>query len=203
MEVTFYRLFASYSFMMTYELDAYIFSADIAAHHGFQYDFIGAPVFEGYMEATPDAAFLPILNSGFSIRRISSCLTALQSLRQYRWRWKWQQFLLSRFRFLRAWFSPATVQAVLDDHLKGYFKGGYFHEDMIWTFVVPALFPFFRTAPPEVAARFSFEVNAARLFRLNRQQLPLGCHAWARFPDFWKDHIPAAAVLPGLKHNDR
>lgn len=189
----FYALFRDYRFMMTYELDAYIFSADIAGHHGFDYDFIGAPIFEGYMDAKPDAPFLKALNSGFSIRNIAACMAVLEKLGKYRGRWKMYKTLFSAFPFLRGLTANGWRHVVANDHLRGYFSGGYFNEDMIWTQVVPELFPSFKTAPPEKAAAFSFEVNAERLYRLNGNRLPLGCHAWAKFPSFWKRHIPAIA----------
>lgn len=195
MDVTFYQLFASYEFLMTYELDAWIFSAAIEEHNGFTYDFIGAPIFEGFMEAGPDAGFLPQLNSGFSIRRVPSCLKALDQLRRYRSRWKLQRFFLEKFRFLRRWVSPVLYQVIFDDQLKGYFTGWYFHEDMIWTHIVPVLFPFFKVAPPDIAARFSFEVNAPVLLERQHGVLPLGCHAWAKFPAFWQQYIPVAKTL--------
>ncbi|GAA0558649.1 hypothetical protein GCM10009415_45790 [Chitinophaga japonensis] len=185
----FYALFKAYEFLMTYELDAYIFSADIAGHNGFAYDFIGAPVFEGYMAAGPDAPFLEALNSGFSIRRVQSCIWVLERLRKYKVRWKRYKLLLAAMPFLEKIIKNGWRQVAFNDHLRGYFTNGYFNEDMILTQVVPALFPVFKVAPPEVAAAFSFEVNPERLYRLNRNRLPLGCHAWTKFSAFWQEHI--------------
>lgn len=191
--VAFYRMFEGYAFMMTYELDAYIFSDDIAAHHGFEYDFIGAPIFEGYMEATPDAPFLHMLNSGFSIRNISACIKALQQLDQYKLRWKVRKFFYSNFSFLRKIASRQQLGIVFHDHLKGYYRGGPFNEDVIFTCLVPQLFPFFKTAPLNKAASFSIETKAAVLYQQQQNRLPLGCHAWAKFPAFWEKFINVQA----------
>ncbi|SCC31167.1 hypothetical protein GA0116948_105293 [Chitinophaga costaii] len=68
MDVTFYQLFKTCELMMTYELAAYIFSADIPAQHGFEFEFMVVPMFESYWDARTDANFLPVLNSVFSIR---------------------------------------------------------------------------------------------------------------------------------------
>ncbi|RAJ11202.1 hypothetical protein LX64_00811 [Chitinophaga skermanii] len=195
MQPEFYQLFRDYKYMMTYELDAYIFSDQIALHKGYAYDFIGAPVFEGYLEAKTGAGFLPMLNSGFSIRNIHSCLKVLPLLKKFQARWRLQKLLVSNFRFLQKHFLQTQLQLILNEHLKGYFRGTYFHEDVIWTAIVPKLFPFFKVAPPTDAMQFSFEVNAAELLDMNHGQLPLGCHAWTKFPKFWKDYIPAAANL--------
>ncbi len=184
----FYDLFRHYQFMLTYELDAYIFGSDIAAHHGFDYDYIGAPIFEGYLQATKDAPFRCALNSGFSMRNISACRTMLDKLQLYKDWWKKNKFLLVNFPFLRRNVNPNWRSVMDHDHLRAYLKGNFFHEDIIWSEVMPALFPSFRVAPPDIAASFSFEVNPERLYQL-KGQLPLGCHAWTRFPAFWDNHI--------------
>ena len=188
-DIAFYRMFDAYQFMMTYELDAYIFSADIAAHHGFEYDFIGAPIFEGYMEAAPDACFLHMLNSGFSIRNISACIKGLQLLDQYKLNWKINKFFLSNFSFLRKIASQKKLRITYHDHLNGYFRGGPFNEDAIFSSLIPQLFPFFKPAPLEKAVSFSMETKAATLYQQQQNQLPLGCHAWAKFYSFWEKFI--------------
>ncbi|RBL93862.1 DUF5672 family protein [Chitinophaga flava] len=186
---SFYALFSDYQFMMTYELDAYIFSSDIAAHHGFDYDFIGSPIFEGFMNATPGAPFMEMLNSGFSIRNISIGRKALKRLRQYRVIWKGYRFLLSNAAWLCKMVPASTRELIYNYHLTNYYKGFDFNEDIIWSQVFPAIYPAFRVAPLERAYRFGFEVNAAELYELNHHRLPLGCHAWSKFPGFWKTYI--------------
>ncbi|MGF6850467.1 hypothetical protein QFZ51_005702 [Chitinophaga sp. W3I9] len=193
LSVPFYQQFADYEFMMTYELDAYIFSSKVHEHHGFDFDFIGAPVFEGYLNATPDAPFHGALNSGFSVRNIQSCLSVLKLLRRYRLRWKFYHFIYANCAALRKRIKQDQDAIFFNIHLKKYYTGKNFNEDMIWTQVVPLLDPSFKTAPPETAAAFSFEVNPERLYELNNGRLPLGCHAWFRFP-FWKEHIKKITV---------
>lgn len=192
MSVQFYQQFADYEFMMTYELDSYIFSSEIQQHHGFDFDYIGAPIFDGYMDAKPDASFLGALNSGFSIRNIRACLIVLKLLKKYKLRWKLNRFAYSNVTLLRKKISRNQHNILFNDHLKGYFSGKSFNEDMIWSQVVPLIFPFFRVAPPETAAIFSFEVNPAQLLELNNGQLPLGCHAWPKFSSFWGKYIPVS-----------
>ncbi len=188
LSVPFYQQFAGYEFMMTYELDAYIFSSRIQEYHGFDFDFIGAPVFEGYLEASPDAPFHGALNSGFSIRNVKACLTRLKLLKRYRMKWKFYRFIYANFPALRRRLKQEQDAIFFNYHLKRYYSGKSFNEDMIWTQVIPLLDPSFKTAPPETAATFSFEVNPERLYELNNGRLPLGCHAWLRFP-FWEKHI--------------
>jgi len=189
----FYQQFSGYEFMMTYELDAYIFSSSIQEHHGFDFDFIGAPVFEGYLEAGPDAPFHGALNSGFSIRNIKACLTVLKLLKRYKLKWKFNHFLYANFAALRRKLRKEQDAIFFNYYLKRFYSGKSFNEDMIWTQVVPLMAPSFRTAPPEIAATFSFEVNPQRLYESNNGRLPLGCHAWPRFP-FWEKYIKRESV---------
>jgi hypothetical protein len=185
----FYRIFKDYDFIMTYELDSFIFSPDIESHFGFSFDFIGAPVYEGYRNPQNGASFIKALNSGFSIRSVGTSIKALHLLNKYRSVWKRQRFFLSNFRFLRKFAKQDLLKIVYHDHLTGYFSNQYFNEDMIFSQVIPSLFTFFTVAPPEIALKFSFEVNPDKLYILNHRQLPLGCHAWQIYYSFWKDHI--------------
>ena len=184
----FYAMFNGYHFMMTYELDACIFSSNVEEKFGFDFDFIGAPVFEDGMN-TPGTAFNHALNSGFSVRNICACAKALVLLKKYRSAWKRKRFVFSNFQFLRRFIEPYKLNLIYNDHLTGYFRNGYFNEDIILSQIVPQLFSFFRVAPFEKAVAFSFEVNPEQLYKINNNHLPLGCHAWAKFYSFWEKFI--------------
>lgn len=188
----FYQLFAGYEYMLTYELDAYIFSDDIAATGAFNFDYIGAPFFKGYWNAAPDAPLINGGNSGFSIRNIASCLKVLNSMHLFKRKWKMYQVLLASQR-LRHWVNGITDYRY-ENYVNGYFGFAFsekhVNEDLIWSRVVPQLFPWFKVADPLTAIKFSFEYNPERLLQLNGGQLPLGCHAWEKHPDFWKNYIP-------------
>ncbi len=56
----------------------------------------------------------------------------------------------------------------------------HINEDVFWTQLAPKLDKTFRVAEYDVAIRFSFECQPARLFDLNNKQLPFGCHAWEK-----------------------
>ncbi|MBX3254666.1 MAG: hypothetical protein KF862_11040 [Chitinophagaceae bacterium] len=190
--IDFYRLFSNYRFMLTYELDAYIFSPDLENHRAFEFDFIGAPIFEGFIAAGHDARFLGCLNSGFSMRNIQSCMYVMNNIHIIKRQWKLFKFFKSNFSVTRKillllkWKKLPVFE---HDHWVAYMKEQYFHEDIFWSELIPVLFPFFRIADFRSACSFSFEVNARSLYELTGRQLPLGCHAWAKFMDFWDDHI--------------
>ena len=71
-----------------------------------------------------------------------------------------------------------------------FFTDEYVNEDIIWSRIIPEFFPGFKIANTETAIKFSFEANPDRLYQLNNNQLPIGCHAWPKFKSFWKDYIP-------------
>ena len=64
------------------------------------------------------------------------------------------------------------------------------NEDKFWGIAVPRIHQWFRVAACEQAAKFSMEANPRRLYRLTKNQLPFGCHAWWRYDyDFWEPHV--------------
>ena len=193
LDLKFYELFNEFKYMLTYELDAYIFGSDLVIEEFTKYDFIGAPYFEGYLDALPEAPFITGENSGFSIRNIQSCIHVLQSMSKYFYNWLAYKYIFSKSKILRAIVNRLTLRkydAIIYGRFSFYFKDEYVHEDMIWSRVIPEFFPDFKIAATETAIKFSFEVNPDKLYKLNNNQLPLGCHAWPKFKYFWKDHIP-------------
>ncbi|OOQ57067.1 DUF5672 family protein [Mucilaginibacter pedocola] len=190
--IGFYQLFAEYEYMLTYELDAYIFSDRLQDAGAFAFDYIGAPFFEGYWAAKPGAAFIPGGNSGFSVRNIQSCIKALNSLKKYRLHWLLYKTLLrwsSRLKNNVNQWTKGKYEVFVTGRFAFAFDNFHLNEDVIWSEVVPQLFPWFRVADPMSALRFSFEYNLDESLRLNGGKLPLGCHAWAKHLPFWGKYI--------------
>jgi len=185
-----YEEFREYDYMLTYELDAFVFRDDLLAWCEAGWDYIGAPFFEGFHRASETARVTGVGNSGFSLRNIQSCLRVLDSRKamyslRY-WMGRYQRRLFTRKQTARnvlthLLFRPQFRQA-----------GRYYleHEDIFWSDLVPQHFPWFRIADTHSAARFSFEINPARLYAENQGLLPFGCHKWAEIdPDFWRSFI--------------
>ncbi len=199
--LAFYLLFKQYDFMLTYELDCLIFSNNWEKANSFNYDFIGAPWFEFETDSNVNKEFNTTfksgLNSGFSLRNIPKCIAILTAIHKMKSAWAIFSFLnlhrvfnfsmlLSLFDTLwktgpNVWFYTLTDVKPI-------------HEDYFWTVVIPKLFHF-KVAPAEDALKFSFEVNAAYLYHLNNNELPIGCHAWEKYePQFWKAFILASSI---------
>src|SRR5437667_4055647 len=76
-----YRRYSGYEYMLTYELDAFVFKDELEYWCEKGWDYIGAPWFEGYDHATPSSPLIGVGNSGFSLRRISTMLRVMRSWR--------------------------------------------------------------------------------------------------------------------------
>jgi len=185
-----YRRYAAYEFILTYELDAFVLRDELLDWCGQGWDYIGAPNFAGYLRALPDAPPVILENSGFSLRRTSSMLRVLRTLR-YRvppaamfedWR-KTARFslgslflLFGRLTFRNNFYAP------LNDFIG--------NEDDFWCLQAAQRFSWFKLAPYDVARNFAFEVNASRLLAENKGHLPFGCHKWVEVStDFWRPII--------------
>lgn len=188
----FYQLFGNYQYMLTYELDAYIFEPLTEDNEAFRFDFIGAPFQEGYWKAAPEAPFIKGCNSGFSIRNIRSCIAVLNSMKKYRFHWLIYKIFLSWSLRLRDNLDRLTnkkYEVFIWGQVGFAFSGEHINEDLVWSRVVPALFQSFTVADPYSSLRFSFEYNPAHLLELNKGKLPLGCHAWYKHYEFWRKYI--------------
>ncbi|MBK0380654.1 DUF5672 family protein [Mucilaginibacter segetis] len=197
LNLEFYRLFAAYNYMVTYELDAYIFSQDLENAGAFDFDFIGAPFFEGYWEAKPGAKLVHGCNSGFSVRNINSCIRALSGMKKFRFRWLLYRLFLSHSSRLRLKLNGLTkgrLEVFITGRFGFYFADFHLNEDVVWTEVIPKLFPWFKVADPITALNFSFEYNLEDSLKLNKGRLPLGCHAWYKHLEFWSRYIDTRSI---------
>ncbi len=182
-----YKAFSGFRFLLTHELDSFVFSDQLERWCDDSFDYIGAPWFDGYCQATKDAKFVGVGNSGFSLRNVAAC-HKITSLLYYRSRlWKafadWRCYgrltLGSLYLLYRQLKDPLPV-------LREY-RG---QEDVFWCQVIPSAYPQFRIAPFELAREFAFEVNAQRLYADCGNQLPFGCHKWMTYDfDFWRPYI--------------
>ncbi len=192
LSLDFYTLFVKYQYMLTYELDAYIFNGNFESAGAFKFDFIGAPFFEGYWAADKGSDFITGCNSGFSVRNIQKCVKALNGMKSYRLHWFLYRLFLKPVRPLRLWLNGITknrFEVFLTGKFSFYFDDFHLNEDLVWSEIIPQLFPWFTIADPLSALKFSFEYNLERSLEVNKGELPLGCHAWAKHPEFWDKYI--------------
>ena len=183
----FYLSFKTYTHVLIYQLDAYVFKDELLYWCKQDFDYIGAPWFEGFHSASPKANFIGVGNGGFSLRKVSSFIKVLRKINKMTFLIK----LHRKFKFNK-FFSQAIFLKIFgyrEEELNVLINKGK-NEDFFWGLVVPKIFAFFNTASIESALRFSFEVNPKYLFDLNNKQLPFGCHAWLKYDkEFFSPYI--------------
>jgi hypothetical protein len=182
----FYNLFKDFDFLLTYELDAFVFKDEVDLWCSKNYDYIGAPWFLGY--CTPISnKIIGVGNSGFSLRKISAMKNAIHNI-----------YLDDRN------YSTLTIKKQIKERIKKLlFYGNVFkkenntiqnsidlNEDGFIALKIPLYIKKFNIAPINEAIQFSFEVKPEYLYELNNDELPMGCHAWQKYNfEFWKPYI--------------
>lgn len=197
---SFFEKFTAYDYMLTYQLDAYVFKDELAYWCATGYSYVGAPWFEGFGAAHNDSPLWKVGNGGFSLRNIAH---SLQVLNTYSSIWtppkvvKWY-FRHGRLQGLKN--SPKIIKTLLlGNNTHSSFNDFHllrekYQEDYFWGIVCSEKFDWYKVPVAEQALRFSFEVLPRRLYKLNGNQLPMGCHAWDKYDtDFWRQFIPASS----------
>jgi len=188
----FYDLFSSYDYLLTYELDAFVFQDDLSYWMDKEYDYIGAPWFVGY-ENPIDNQFLAVGNSGFSLRNIKSMKKAINSIyfKEYDY-----YKVKRKERFLSYVLLPLNYFLLFIGKNQTIQNAMHLNEDWFISTIIKDHIPSFKIATIDDAVKFSFEVNAKFLYEKNNFTLPTGCHAWQKYEfDFWKPHIESFGHL--------
>lgn len=181
----FYKLFDDYQFLLTYELDAFVFKDELLFWCDKGYDYIGSPWFKGY--DNPTDKFLGVGNSGFSLRNIKSMQKAISKV--YIHEAAYHPFgtknkvvfkLSTLFNYLKIYFGENhTIQ-----------QSVHRNEDGFISQVIAKNIKGFKIATIGEAIPFGFEVKPKYLYQINKYSLPMGCHAWWRYDfEFWKPFI--------------
>lgn len=188
----FYKKFDNYKFMLIYQLDAWVFRNELEYWCQQDYDYIGAPWFEGFGNSNENSPLMKINgNGGFSLRKIPTMINllsinykkndVLKELRNKKR--KLGVNLVNLFFGVAKTLSTKRIKKTL-------WQSTNMYEDHVIATYGPELISDFKAAPPEIAMKFSFEVQPRRLYELNKFELPFGCHAFEKYDfDFWKPFI--------------
>jgi len=163
MSTEFYQRFASYDYMLIYQLDAFVFKDQLNEFCSLEYDYIGAPV---PIYAWPMSQ--RVGNGGLSLRKINSVL----------------RLLMHRHEIL------AHASMTFTD---SFYKRLQTTEDIFFSYSGSLPDYNFKIAPFEIAAKFSVEFDVGhKLYANVNKNLPFGCHRWyAGQIDFWEPYISA------------
>lgn len=170
MSEEFYSRFSDYTYILIYQLDAYVFSDKLTEWCDKGYDYVGAPWLVRPIYKLPplkigskikhgvrNILHLPderttwwrVGNGGLSLRKVESHLRAVKELRQ-----TIDTFLLHR------------------NHM--------YNEDVFFSVEVNRHGMNFRYPDWKEALGFAFDKYPRLCFRLNGNRLPFGCHAWQK-----------------------
>ena len=190
----FYEFFEDYTYLLTYELDAFIFKDELSYWCEKNYDYIGAPWFED--NDPVQSKMCGAGNSGFSLRKISSIKEGIKHVHVI----APSKFSIMKKQPLLQKIKPLLLNII---GIFSYMESIFYHEnksiqdadfmieeDTVIVHQMSASLKNFKLAPAEDAYKFSFEVAPDMLFGLNHNNLPTGCHAWWRYNlEFWKPYI--------------
>lgn len=185
----FYSLFDSYEYILTYELDSFVFrdELDYWVEQGF--DYIGAPWFEGW-DKPNSTKLIGVGNSGFSLRKISTMKKAINEI-NFKPR-DLVGFQKIKFKLYLKFFN--IYKKIFNENILIQFAPS-FNEDGFIFHTFKYLTFNFNISPEYQAIAFSFEVNPSYLYSLNRNTLPFGCHGWEKYePKFWKPFIDEYSI---------
>ena len=189
----FYTRFDQFVFLLIYQLDAFVFRDELQHWASKNYDYIGAPWFEGH-DLAKSTKIIGVGNGGFSLRKVPSALKILERIdRLKRLRTIWvkcgMHSLFSYNRMVNLFKGRFRIKHL--DGLDSLLIGELLYEDRFWCDHVTYTFNDYTLATIEDAIQFSFEVQPAYLYEQNKRSLPFGCHAWTKYDsDFWKPFIP-------------
>lgn len=194
-EPALYRAFADYEFLLTYHLDALVFSDQLEYWCDAGYDFIGPP-----WVSHPDAPYhgMPLWegkvgNGGFCLKRIDAFLGVLESTVRavdptefFKGEWSrndWRRKVGAVREFV-------LLQSPKYNSVRWELTRFRRAEEAFWANRAVHFFPEFRIAPLDVALRFGFEAVPSYCYELNNRQLPFGCHAWKKYDEkFWEPFL--------------
>ncbi len=193
LSVDFYKRFDAFDYMLIYQLDAWVFRDELEYWCNCEYDYIGAPWFEGFDNADETSAIKNVAgNGGFSLRKISSFIEILSlfdsgdfnNLKVQTFSEIYKDYGQNRKKI----FKVLKHFLFKKNSVKYYFHNVY--EDLVVVKCFKKIKSDFKLADYNVGMKFSFEVLPERLYRMNNNQLPFGCHAFLKYDyNFWKQFI--------------
>lgn len=187
----FYKLFSGYKYLLTYELDAFVFKDNLDYWCEKNYDYIGAPWFEGWDDPEHQRdgnSLVAVGNSGFSLRNIKAITKAIKSIYYIDPSQTYKQSTNRYVRFTKRLFQSFMLNFSTENPTLQ--NAQLLNEDWIISQLINKNVKHFKVSPIADAVKFSFELRPETLFEMNDQKMPTGCHAWWRYNiDFWKPYI--------------
>jgi hypothetical protein len=199
----FYRMFANWSYVLIYQLDAWVFGDALGEWLAKAYTYVGAP-WTGHLG--PDTPDTGVGNGGFSLRCVAEMIRICESPRWrfvpvFRWRiLAYRMTLLRRYHLFPVPQRPLLFAKRLAlfvamslgwRNTLAYYASIGIQEDHVLSVYAPLVFPWMRIPSMAEAATFSVETNPRQTFAAYGITRPFGCHAWEKHDrDFWLATFP-------------
>lgn len=190
----FYETFADYEYILTYHLDALVFSDALLKWCDRGYDLVGPP-----WVANPESPAHGTIyegrvgNTGFCLKKVSTFLDLFGSQRLApNLLQRWHRGLRKQLR-LRRWYDPLEALKVFHpgmNRISADVADWKWSEERFLLMRATHYLHELRTPPVEEALEFGFEAVPRHCYDINRGRLPFGCHAWERYdPEFWEPFL--------------
>ncbi|MEN9917565.1 MAG: hypothetical protein RL662_1 [Bacteroidota bacterium] len=186
LSTSFYERFLSYTYILVYQLDCFVFRNELEDWMQRGYDYIGAPwitndrrtwwtlkrsirytlksLYRRYTNQYNNATFgfYKVGNGGFSLRRIDRFLEIIKRFGK--------NGRIDKYRNMGEDYAYA--------------------EDVFWGLETNRYCCLIKTPSYKEALNFSFDINPSICYDLNNNLIPFGCHAWSRYTlKFWQPFI--------------
>lgn len=199
----FYRLFIDWTYLLIFQLDAWILGDDLAAWLAKGYTYIGAPWTGQLGPDTPDVG---VGNGGFSLRCVKEMIRICESplwrfMPVFRWRkLAYRMTLFRRYHLFPPsqrpllFFKRLCLFAIMSfgwRNTLAYYAAIGIQEDHVLSVYAPCVYPWIRIPAMEEAAAFSVESNPRQTMEVYGVKRPFGCHAWEKYDRaFWLSTFP-------------
>lgn len=187
----FYKRFLNFEFVLICQPDTYVFEDRLEYWCNKDFDYIGAPWFEGFNNATENSKMLTLVgNGGFSLRKTKSMLK-ISTPEIFR-----KKFLeiFEENKKKKLISNILQIPKILFFYAVQFINPTIFnksiYEDWLIATKAQKILPEFKIPNATEAAKFSFEQFPEKLYKLTNGQLPFGCHAFEKYdPEFWRKFI--------------
>jgi hypothetical protein len=178
---TFYKAFLNYEYILIHQLDAFVFNNELQYWCDQGFDYIGAPWLRKTQPANALKAGVLKLQQYLSIR---FNLQKRGLPNKYQFENKVGNGGFSLRRTQKFYHLCITMQAQIAHYLSR--DEHQYHEDTFWSIEANRKQKNLYICDYKQALKFAFENSPGRALKLNKNQLPFGCHAWDKHPDFWR-----------------
>lgn len=185
----FYERFASYKYMLIYQLDAWVFRDELDEWCNKGYDYIGAPWIE--KDDRGELQLTGVGNGGFSLRRVQHFIDVLSHKGPVRTASQLNLPPTIKNSIYKFFYSLGYQNTI-----SYYKKDPTLYEDIFLSIFLANTKLRAKMPSPEEAAFFAFEKQPSLLYSITNR-LPFGCHAWRKYEynSFWNNHITPITQL--------